>query len=677
MKRLISNGYVQKKHPIDSELVLELLEDGQKKRKSNVSILLEDIKDSTFATELLNTRITPQTSRHRQHPKKRRKLMAQSTVECHQINKKTTSSVKYHNSNNSIPSIPSSQTSALDSTTREKVYRGFWNESKKEISTKLWWPTKTGWRDLGQISSNGSSISRGHLSSFKTAKFTHQSRNLLKTLWQSYTFSHAGSTEKEDTKKLNAKEKTERSKIYKTAKNAEEEKTMKLELQSKQKNRVNRALHVRIHPNDQQRLVLKRWFRDARKTYNLCMQHVISNKWHKDDSMPLNLIEKKLSTTFVSAQGLENRGKQVLLLRTPKVIRQQSMKSVISVLKAHRTKLENHKKKKTQKPFKFNPQFKSRGLSNDSIGIEKCSFNYVSNDICSIYKNYDLNHTLKYEYAKKFKQNLNEKTYYNIPKFYVMRNIKTSNQLHNDICNNDFKIHFTHGNFYMMFSKPIDVEKDQRCIKSSITSLSSSIDKIVSIDPGVRKFATTYSPEGVVNVFGTNTQEVLRKLVKGVNKHKKLYRQLRRKKKRRRRRSIWKAKKKYHKMEKRVKNVIKDFHYKVSHQLLRENQTIILPTTTSHYWRQGKHISKETKRMISMLSFGSFANRLVQTSTFYRGSKIIRLSESYTSKQCGHCGHINDGLKSNETFSCKKCKKIADRDVHGARNILLKCLETK
>ena len=76
-----------------------------------------------------------------------------------------------------------------------------------------------------------------------------------------------------------------------------------------------------------------------------------------------------------------------------------------------------------------------------------------------------------------------------------------------------------------------------------------------------------------------------------------------------------------------------------------------------------------------MLSFYKFSQRLIQTATFYKDAVIKRGSEAYTSKQCGHCGTINDDLGSNKTFYCKKCRRSADRDVHAARNILLKHLE--
>ncbi|RHZ62220.1 hypothetical protein Glove_341g17 [Diversispora epigaea] len=44
----------------------------------------------------------------------------------------------------------------------------------------------------------------------------------------------------------------------------------------------------------------------------------------------------------------------------------------------------------------------------------------------------------------------------------------------------------------------------------------------------------------------------------------------------------------------------------------------------------------------------------------------------YTSKTCGNCGFIKKNLGESKTFRCDSCDLVIDRDVNGARNILLK-----
>ena len=64
----------------------------------------------------------------------------------------------------------------------------------------------------------------------------------------------------------------------------------------------------------------------------------------------------------------------------------------------------------------------------------------------------------------------------------------------------------------------------------------------------------------------------------------------------------------------------------------------------------------------------------LQTASFYNDTCIKTGSEAYTSKQCGLCGCLNDKLGASEIFNCENCGLTSDRDVHVARNILLKHL---
>ena len=48
------------------------------------------------------------------------------------------------------------------------------------------------------------------------------------------------------------------------------------------------------------------------------------------------------------------------------------------------------------------------------------------------------------------------------------------------------------------------------------------------------------------------------------------------------------------------------------------------------------------------------------------------VNEAWTSKTCTACGHIHHKLGASKTFECPSCGVVLDRDVNGARNILLK-----
>ena len=65
-----------------------------------------------------------------------------------------------------------------------------------------------------------------------------------------------------------------------------------------------------------------------------------------------------------------------------------------------------------------------------------------------------------------------------------------------------------------------------------------------------------------------------------------------------------------------------------------------------------------------------------------RGVDLFLVDESYTSATCGICGKLKrrGELGSNKTYRCNGvsgCGIVIDRDVNGARNILIKNLKRK
>ena len=77
-----------------------------------------------------------------------------------------------------------------------------------------------------------------------------------------------------------------------------------------------------------------------------------------------------------------------------------------------------------------------------------------------------------------------------------------------------------------------------------------------------------------------------------------------------------------------------------------------------------------------MLTWGHyrFRQRLIGKSLFFPQTKVIVTEEPYTSKTCGACGFVDYGLGSKKVFRCTECKVELDRDVNGARNVLLRYL---
>ena len=88
---------------------------------------------------------------------------------------------------------------------------------------------------------------------------------------------------------------------------------------------------------------------------------------------------------------------------------------------------------------------------------------------------------------------------------------------------------------------------------------------------------------------------------------------------------------------------------------------------------QGK-LHPRTKDKAHVLSHYTFQQK-IQNKAETEGKRVILLNEAYTSKTCTNCGNLNKTLGSKKTFSCNNCKLVIDRDINGARNILIKYLQ--
>ena len=111
---------------------------------------------------------------------------------------------------------------------------------------------------------------------------------------------------------------------------------------------------------------------------------------------------------------------------------------------------------------------------------------------------------------------------------------------------------------------------------------------------------------------------------------------------------------------------------------LWEHWDVVLVSTTSpagelcQCWR--RPFGSKTARAACAWSHYAFRQRL-QWSAFRRpGKHVVTVDEGFTSKTCGLCGTINNHVGGAEIYRCvnPQCGVQIDRDVNGARNILLR-----
>jgi IS605 OrfB family transposase len=185
----------------------------------------------------------------------------------------------------------------------------------------------------------------------------------------------------------------------------------------------------------------------------------------------------------------------------------------------------------------------------------------------------------------------------------------------------------------------------------------------ISLDPGMRVFQTGYTPDGnCYQICTEKTSIQIKKLIERIEKpntenpnYIKYVKRLREK----------------------LKNKIDDLHWKTAHILCKFFKVIVIGNmSTKGIISRNLNLPKIVKKYCSSLSHYTFQQRLIQKAEEL-GSEVIVMDESYTSKTCGGCGEIDNNLGSSKIFICKNCEFKCDRDVNGARNILLKYLSSQ
>lgn len=185
--------------------------------------------------------------------------------------------------------------------------------------------------------------------------------------------------------------------------------------------------------------------------------------------------------------------------------------------------------------------------------------------------------------------------------------------------------------------------------------------KCCALDPGVRTFQTVYSPEEVVKV--QQNQELINKLHKQLDK----FQALRDKRSIRGRSYRRRATRIYTKLD----NCITALHYETI-KYLKNFEQILLPSFETQEMVSKKGLHSSTKRRMLGLQHYRFKQRLIHSLELDSHSNVNIVCESYTSQTCSNCGLLTK--PPGNTFACSSCQNVIDRDVNGARNILIKHL---
>lgn len=212
--------------------------------------------------------------------------------------------------------------------------------------------------------------------------------------------------------------------------------------------------------------------------------------------------------------------------------------------------------------------------------------------------------------------------------------------------NHDCRLTLYNGRYYL--SIPIDV-----AVKRPENQRLSAC----ALDPGVRTFQTVFSKE-ICSKIGEHVFSrifrycyaldtlISRKKKERSNRFNKAMQRIR-----------WK-----------VRDLIDEIHNKTALFLCKLFDVIYLPTFETQEMVSKLH-HKTSRAMLGWAHY-RFKMKLKAKAEEY-SCKVVDCNESYTSKTCGNCGTENQ-IGGKEVWTCKHCDCVHDRDINGARNILLK-----
>ena len=433
-------------------------------------------------------------------------------------------------------------------------------------------------------------------------------------------------------------------------------------------NRVTKSLKFQIYPNDKQKTILNNWFGECSKVYNFCVEKYNNTK---------------------------------------KYFKYMSVKDKVKIFS------DLYKNKRKNTPYDILTDEVRIFFSN----LKSCVTNKKNGNI----KHYEL----KTKNTSKSQSIFIPKTSFKSDGFYIshLGKMKGIDKLNISLSNiNDSRLIIDKKNKKYYLCVPY-----QEQIKDKKDKI-----RVVSIDEGEKIFLTYFSEIG----YGYIGKDIRKKILPIEEKIRRYQRILSNKEndckvingKVLREEKLEKIKKKYlkkgkkfernklrvnsnlrnrrhiknkiNKCYKKIKNLVKELHNKTALYLVKNYERILLPKFETRQMVKNKKYTKEyfnnvlekkgeeeckkeirevykkrrlngrVKFVLNMSSHYKFKLHLLNKCKEY-GSELIEVTEEYTSKTCTNCG-IQSNTYSKERIKKCKCNYEINRDVNGARNIMIK-----
>jgi putative transposase len=180
--------------------------------------------------------------------------------------------------------------------------------------------------------------------------------------------------------------------------------------------------------------------------------------------------------------------------------------------------------------------------------------------------------------------------------------------------------------------------------------------KAIGIDVGISSLITTSDGQKVAN------PKHFKRLYKKLRRVQKAYSRTQKASKNRE-----KARIKVARIHAKIGDSREDFLHKLTTQLVRENQTIVVEDLAV------RNLVKNHKlaQAISDCGWSEFVLQLEYKCQWY-GRELIKIDRFFpSSKRCGNCGYVMDKLPLNiREWTCPECGTSHDRDINASKNIL-------
>lgn len=205
--------------------------------------------------------------------------------------------------------------------------------------------------------------------------------------------------------------------------------------------------------------------------------------------------------------------------------------------------------------------------------------------------------------------------------------------------------------------------------------------KVVAVDPGEKIFMSYYSAEQSGHIGYDIRTPILREQAK----IKRIDRILKNNtnKKGKKLKNVKRLRVKRRLIFRRINNIVSELHHQTALWLTTNYDRVYIPKFDTKKMLErpkelnGKKAKKRFNRLnkrykftLQSLSHYRFRQHLLNKGQ-EKGCKIEIVDESYTSQCCGACGRLSKKYDSDRVKQCSCGIKI-DRDLNGARNILLK-----